>query len=81
MISRFRPGFPKKKLRSRDVDYLQIFYLETCRAEYAHWLTMCGVVPFCLWNEWWAALIMLAYALIVNLPCIIAQRYNRARLI
>ncbi|MDI6698007.1 MAG: hypothetical protein QME85_03600 [Candidatus Saccharicenans sp.] len=76
----FKPGFPKKKLRSRDKDYLQTFYLETCRAEYAHWLTMSGVLPFWLWNEWWAALIMLGYALAVNLPCIIVQRYNRGRL-
>lgn len=44
-----------------------------------HWL---GILPFWVFGLFappgviW---IMLAYALIVNLPCIIAQRYNRPR--
>jgi len=50
------------------------------RAEFAHWLTMAGAPVFLLWNECWAELIMIVYALAVNLPCIIAQRYNRSRL-
>lgn len=76
----FKPGFPKKKLKMRNREYLEAFYLETCRAEFAHWLTMAGALVFLLWNEWWVELIMIAYALAVNLPCIITQRYNRARL-
>jgi glycosyl-4,4'-diaponeurosporenoate acyltransferase len=34
---------------------------------------------FFLWNPWWSDLIIVAYALTANLPCILAQRYNRAR--
>ena len=76
----FKPGFAKKKLKSRDKGYLQIFYAETCRAEFAHWLTMAGAPVFLLWNEWWVELIMIGYALAANVPCIIVQRYNRCRL-
>jgi len=76
----FKPGFPKKKLKARSREYLETFYVETCRAEFAHWLTMAGAPVFLLWNEWWVELIMVGYALAVNLPCIIVQRYNRARL-
>ena len=34
-----------------------------------------------LWNPWFLGLLMLAYAVIANLPCLIVQRYNRARLL
>ena len=34
---------------------------------------------FFLWNPCWADLVMVAYALAANLPCILAQRYNRSR--
>ena len=76
----FKPGFPKKTLRSRKRDYLEAFYFETCRAEFTHWLTMAWAPIFLLWNEWWVELIMMGYALAVNLPCIIVQRFNRGRL-
>jgi len=76
----FKPGFPKKKLKMRNREYLEAFCLETCRAEFAHWLTMVGAPVFLLWNEWWVELIMIAYALAANVPCIIIQRYNRSRL-
>ena len=36
---------------------------------------------FLLWNPWWLGLLMFAYAVIANLPCLIVQRYNRARLV
>ncbi|MCF7734052.1 MAG: hypothetical protein K9N23_20380 [Akkermansiaceae bacterium] len=32
------------------------------------------------WNSWWADAVMAAYAIAANLPCILAQRYNRLRL-
>ena len=35
---------------------------------------------FMAWNPWWADLVMIAYALIANLPCILVQRFNRARM-
>lgn len=70
-------GFAKKSLSARDTEYLQLFLLETRRAEIAHWC-MLGCLPlFFLWNPPWASWVMAAYAFAVNLPCILAQRYNR----
>lgn len=72
--------FKKKRLESSEIDYLKKFIAESCRAELAHILGMVPFVLFFLFVEWWIALIMVLYGIIVNLPCIIAQRYNRPRL-
>jgi len=77
----FGPGFKKKHLQSRDPGYLAQFSRETCRAELAHWMTMAGVPVFLIWNEWWVEPIMIGYAFLANLPCILVQRFNRARLL
>jgi glycosyl-4,4'-diaponeurosporenoate acyltransferase len=76
----FGGGFAKGSLAGRDADYLGRFIRETWRGELCHWCAL-GCAPlFFLWNPWWADLIMVAYAVLANLPCILAQRYNRARL-
>lgn len=75
-----KSDFKKKRLQSSDIEYLEKFIAESCRAELAHILGMVPFVLFFLFVEWWIALIMLAYGIIVNLPCLIAQRYNRPRL-
>jgi len=76
----FKGGFRKKRLGSSNSAYLRRFILETCRAELTHW----GIFVFCpvffIWNDWWIGLVMIAYAILVNIPCIITQRYNRIRL-
>lgn len=73
-------GFRKGRLERRDPEYLREFYLETCRSEICHWwVWLCGWLFF-LWNPPWAGWIMVVYATFANFPCIIAQRYNRARL-
>lgn len=42
--------------------------------------TALAFVPlFFLWNPWWADLVIVAYAIAANVPCIVAQRYNRVR--
>lgn len=74
-------GFRKKKLRSYTSEYLERFLLESCRTEMTHLL---AILPF--WVFWFftppqVPWMMLAYALIVNLPCMIVQRYNRPRII
>ncbi len=75
----FAGGFPKGHLGGRDPAYVQLFVRETWRGELCHWAAM-GFAPlFFLWNPWWADLVMVAYAVSSNLPCILAQRYNRAR--
>ena len=73
-------GFAKEKLFARDTEYLRRFILETRRAEIAHWC-MLGCLPlFFLWNPPWACWAITAYALAANIPCILAQRYNRLAL-
>ncbi len=73
-------GFAKKRLLAWETEYLQRFMLETRRAEIAHWC-MLGCLPvFFLWNPPWACWVMTAYAVAANLPCILAQRYNRITL-
>jgi glycosyl-4,4'-diaponeurosporenoate acyltransferase len=53
------------------------FLAETRRAEIAHWC-MLGFLPlFLLWNPLWARVVIIFYASAANLPCILAQRYNR----
>ena len=74
-------GFPKKELASRSTQYLQAFIRETCRAELTHWLTMVFAPFFFLWNKPFVGWIMIAYALAENVPLIMAQRYNRSRLV
>ncbi|WP_143055908.1 glycosyl-4,4'-diaponeurosporenoate acyltransferase [Anaerobranca gottschalkii] len=76
----FSNGFAKKHLKTRNYEYLITFLEETRRAELVHWLQIIPVIIFFLFNLWWVGLIMVIYALAVNLPCIIAQRYNRPRL-
>ncbi len=67
----------KKKVQSPSPASLAQFLIETRRAEIAHWV-MLGCLPiFFTWNPPWACWVMAAYALTANLPCILAQRYNR----
>ncbi len=73
--------FDKSHLTRFDRDYLARFILETCRAELAHVLPFL-FYPLCLpWNPWPANLIMFLYAVLANVPFILIQRYNRARLL
>ncbi|MDI6453756.1 hypothetical protein [Peloplasma aerotolerans] len=72
-------GYQKKNINSFEVDNLKKFIIESCRAEMAHiipilffWVFFLITTPLITW-------IMLGYSLIVNLPCMIVQRYNRPR--
>jgi len=73
-------GFSKRNLAGRGDVYLARFVRETCRSESAHWVMLLGAGIFFLWNPLWADVVMVGYAIIANLPCILAQRYNRVRL-
>jgi glycosyl-4,4'-diaponeurosporenoate acyltransferase len=73
----FTGGFRKKRLEKRNREYLHDFLLETCRAEATHWTVILLSPVFFLWNGRGAGAVNVLYALIANLPCIIAQRYNR----
>lgn len=73
-------GFAKARLQQRDHNYLQRFVVETWRGELCHWCALAFVPLFFLWNPWWGNLIIILYAVAANLPCILVQRYNRARM-
>ena len=73
-------NFPKKRLEEKNGLYFNSFLQETCRAELTHWIIMLFAPLFFLWNKPGVGWIMIFYALIENLPLIMAQRYNRIRL-
>jgi glycosyl-4,4'-diaponeurosporenoate acyltransferase len=76
----FPEGFSKRNLRSESIDQLERFIVETRRAEVTHWILLAAGPVFVLWNPWGLALVMVVYAVVANLPCLVVQRYNRARL-
>lgn len=74
-------GFPRKKIKSRDPAFLKRYAMETRRGEAAHWMMLAMSAIFFLWNPLWACVVMAAYGLLTNVPCILAQRYNRAMIL
>ena len=76
----FGGGFAKGTMAATDPEYVRRFIRETWRGELCHWAALACAPLFFLWNPWWGDLIIVAYALGANLPCILAQRYNRLRL-
>lgn len=58
---------------------LDRFAAETRRAELTHWWVMAAGPWFVLWNPLPLAAVMLGYAVVANLPCILVQRFNRGR--
>ena len=76
----FANGFSKRKLRNRSKPELNRFAREARRGELAHWCAIGALPLFALWNTRVGMLINATYAAVANLPCIIAQRYNCARL-
>jgi glycosyl-4,4'-diaponeurosporenoate acyltransferase len=74
-----RLGFQKKQLNNKSMEYFEAFLIETCRAELTHWIFILFAPFFFLWNRPGVGLFMIFYALIENVPFIIAQRYNRYR--
>lgn len=79
--SLFGVGFSKHRLIRRDAEYFARFAAETRRAEITHWLQFALLVLMWLINPPSLALIMTAYALLSNVPCMLVQRHNRARLL
>lgn len=76
-----KSGYTKKHLTDFSNTNLALFLEESCRAELGHLL---GITPFWIFGFFLppvAIPIMLIYALIVNVPCILAQRYNRPRIL
>lgn len=72
--------FSKKHLQKSDSQYLKMFLLESCKAELTHWVIILSSVFFLCWGIG-TMLRFLLLAVLLNLPYIIMQRYNRPRLI
>lgn len=75
-----KTAYNKTNLHGIDAVNLQKFIIETKRAELTHWALIPPALLFFLWNPPWAGWCMVLYALLANVPFIIAQRYNRPRL-
>lgn len=75
-----KDGFNKEKLTDGSSESLILFLNESKRAELTHWLSILPAPLFFLWNPVWAGWVMILYALALNIPIIISQRYNRARI-
>ena len=74
-------GYKKRHIDITSTDNLEKFVIESCRGELAHLLS---ILPFWIFGFFAPAriiLYMLIYAVFINFPCIIAQRYNRPRVI
>lgn len=74
----FAGGVSKRTVTRADLDR---YLIETRRAELTHWGIMAAAPLFLLWNPPAIWLLMVAYALVANLPCLVIQRYNRARVL
>lgn len=75
----FAGGVSKAHLPEHGRPGLERLVMETRRAERGHWLALAGG-PFAVaWNPPIGVVAMVAYGVVVNLPFIAVQRYNRAR--
>ncbi len=75
----FKNGYRKKNLNNSSKENLSAFIRESRRAELTHWLCMPFALVFFFWNPPVAGGIMILYAILANLPCVITQRFNRPR--
>jgi glycosyl-4,4'-diaponeurosporenoate acyltransferase len=74
-------GGRRKRLPSgRDPDEWRVLAVETRRAECAHWVILLALPVEALIRSGVVLVPMTAYALVANVPCIVAQRSNRGRL-
>ncbi len=74
-------SFDKKSMTREKIndDYISMYLLESLRAELCHFyaILFATVVLFCTVHEEW--LFIIIYTFILNMPCLIIQRYNRPR--
>ncbi len=73
-------GFAKSEMRGLDPDFLHRFATETFRGEAAHWAQWIAISACVIWTPMPWAWVILIYAPVSNLPCMILQRQNRLRI-
>jgi glycosyl-4,4'-diaponeurosporenoate acyltransferase len=77
---RFGGGRRKELVRRRDPAEWRRMAAETRRAERVHWVILVALPVEVAIHTGIVLIPMTAYALVANVPCIAAQRYNRGRL-
>ena len=75
----FAGGVSKRGLPPLAAGGLHRFVVETRRAELGHWLALALGPLAVIWNLPVSAVLMMTYGVVVNLPFIAIQRYNRLR--
>lgn len=73
-------GYQKKHIEDFSPGNLKRFLVESARGELTHWLAILPFWAFGFFVPPDVVALMLLYALVVNIPCIIVQRYNRPRI-
>ena len=74
-------GFSKKNLRKNlNKEYISRFIVETCIAEWNHLMCCTYFVIAFLVNTRFYAIIFSVLAIVLNVPFLFIQRYNRIRL-
>lgn len=74
-------GFAKATISNRNPSYLKTFICECRRGQLSHWVQFFTICCFVLWNPWPASGVIILYALLSNIPCIINLHYTEIRLI
>ncbi len=72
-------GYKKKRLTDFSEENLKRFLIESCRAELTHIFAIPPFVLFGLFVPVYVVGLMLVYSILVNIPCVVSQRYNRPR--
>src|SRR5262245_57903481 len=73
-------GLSKRHLPAATEGGLGRYRAECVRAELTHWLALAILPIFVLWTPPWLFVVLALGGLSCNLPCIVAPRYNRARI-
>lgn len=76
----FQKDFKKDHVDATNPMTLERWIIETCRAEWCHWVTFILIVPLFSFNPPGMSFFWLIYDSVLNLAPIIVQRYNRPRL-
>jgi len=72
-------GISKRRLPTSAQGRLQRFFAESLRAERVHLVSATVITSTMAWTRGWWMLVTIAFAVIVNAPCIVVARYNRLR--
>lgn len=71
--------YKKRHLSDFTKQNLTQYIIESKRAELSHILGFIPFVFFVLFTPWYVWIIVFFYDILVNVPCYMAQRYNRPR--